>query len=443
MYVQLVKRISLGALTLLIAVSTQAQQIKRLTLPEAIEIGMASSKQLKVAQARADISKTKYQQQLASSMPNATITSQYQHLSTNIDEIKFQTGPSSYGTIGVSIHDQLLNTASITQVIFAGLRGWNMLQSTKDMMSAAQYDTEREKAELKNTIITAFYNAYKLKESRRVVQENMKVLEQRLKDVKNMQSVGMALQNDVLKVELSISNLEQTAAEVQSAIEVSNFNMVTLLGLPDGTRIDIVEDGSITTKPNFDMMAGLKNATSLRPELRAGDMRINASKRMLKVARGQYSPVLSAGFNYYYSRPNQRVFLENQIRFHDSWDIGVRLSWNITNLFTTQYHTKEAKLNLQQAETSQQQLNDNIRMEVNSNYAAYKLALDKIQLNEKAVAQAAENRSLTKNQYENGVKNITDMLDADNLVTASQINLVNAKIDAEIAYAKLLKATAN
>jgi outer membrane protein TolC len=218
---------------------------------------------------------------------------------------------------------------------------------------------------------------------------------------------------------------------------------VTQLGLPENTTVKIVPDGLITTKSSFDEQSGIKNALSMRPELKAADIRISASKRMLKMTRGIYSPVLSAGFNYYYSKPNQRVFIEDQVRFHDSWDIGVRLSWNITNLFTTQFQTKEAKLNLQQSQTMQEQLSENIRMEVNANYAAYKLALDKIQLNDKTVAQSTENRDMTKNQYENGIKNITDMLDADNLVTASQINLLNAKIDAEIAYAKLLRSTAN
>ena len=82
-------------------------------------------------------------------------------------------------------------------------------------------------------------------------------------------------------------------------------------------------------------------------------------------------------------------------------------------------------------------------MEVNSNYAAYKLALDKIDLNKESIEQARENQRLTKDQYSNGIKNITDMLNADNLVTVSEINMLNARIDAEIAYAKLLKATAN
>ena len=50
---------------------------------------------------------------------------------------------------------------------------------------------------------------------------------------------------------------------------------------------------------------------------------------------------------------------------------------------------------------------------------------------------------MSKDQYTNGIKNITDMLNADNLVTVSEINMLNARIDAEIAYAKLLKSTGN
>ena len=156
-----------------------------------------------------------------------------------------------------------------------------------------------------------------------------------------------------------------------------------------------------------------------------------------------YSPVISGGFNFYYNEPNQREFFVKDLHFKDSWDIGVKLSWNITGLVTTQFQTKEAKLNIQQAEAQHEQLNDNIRMEVNSNYSAYMLALDKIKLSTTSVEQALENQRMTKDQYANGVKNLTDMLNADNLAITTQINLVSAKIDAEIAYAKLTKSTGN
>jgi outer membrane protein TolC len=176
--------------------------------------------------------------------------------------------------------------------------------------------------------------------------------------------------------------------------------------------------------------------------VKAADVRLNITHKQLKIARGYYSPVISGGFNFYYDEPNQREFLGN-LEFKNTWDIGVKLSWNITNLFTTQFQTKEAKLNIQQAEAQHDQLTDNIKMEVNANYSAYKLALDKIELNKQSIEQATENQRMTKDQYTNGIKNITDMLNADNLVTVSEINMLNARIDAEIAYAKLLKSTAN
>lgn len=434
------------ALMLVLTTGAFAQQVKRLTIDEAVDLGMNYNKQLKISQSKVAVSSTKYQQELGQLAPAISINSSITHNSTNIPVFAIPAnafGNPSPEIVGATLHDYYLNSLNISQVVFAGLRGWNTLKMTKEQTRAAQYDLAADKLTTRNNIITAYYNHYKLIESKKVVDENIKVLQQRLKDAQNLQTVGMALKNDVLQVQLSISNLEQSAAEVQSGIDVSNYNLNIMLGLPDTTKIEIVEAGLLSDKAEFDINGGMKNALIKRPEVKAADVRLTSSHRMLKIARGYYSPVISGGFNYYYNNPNQRVFFESHAEFDHSWDIGVKLSWNITNLFTTQFQTKEAKLNIQQAEAMHDQLTDNIKMEVNSNYSAYKLALDKIQLNKQSIEQATENQRMTKDQYNNGIKNITDMLNADNLVTVSEINMLNARIDAEIAYAKLLKATAN
>ena len=445
MLVHVFKRSMATALLLVFATGAFAQQAKKLTIDEAVDLGMSYNKQLKVSQSKVAVQSMKYKEELGLLAPAVSINSSITHNSTNIPVLGFPGGlfgPES-GIIGATLHDYYLNSLNISQVVFAGLRGWNTLAMTKDQTRATQYDLAADRLTVKNNIITAYYNHYKLIESKKVVDENIKVLQQRLKDAQNLQSVGMALKNDVLQVQLSISNLQQSAAEVQSGIDVSNYNLDVMLGLPDTTKIEIEESGLLSAKPDFDLSNGLKNALVRRPEVKAADARLSISNKQLKIARGYYSPVISGGFNYYYNNPNQRVFFETHAEFDHSWDIGVKLSWNITNLFTTQFQTREAKLNIQQAEAQHDQLTDNIKMEVNSNYAAYKLALDKIELNKESIAQATENQRMTKDQYTNGIKNITDMLNADNLVTVSEINMLNARIDAEIAYAKLLKSTAN
>lgn len=433
------------ALLLVFTAGAFAQQVKRLTIDEAVDLGMSYNRQLKISKAKVAVSSTKYDQELGMLAPAISINSSVSHNSENLPFYhNFSFVPGSPGiTFPSTTYNYYLNTLNISQVVFAGLRGWNTLKMTKEQTLASQYDLAADKLTIKNNIITAYYNHYKLVESKKVVDENIKVLQQRLKDAQNLQTVGMALKNDVLQVQLSIANLEQSAAEVQSGIDVSNYNLNIMLGLPDTTKIEIVEAGLLSDKADFDINGGMKNALMKRPEVKAADVRLVSSHRMLKIARGYYSPVISGGFNYYYNEPNQREFIANDVHFKYSWDIGVKLSWNITNLFTTQFQTKEAKLNIQIAEAQHDQLNDNIKMEVNSNYAAYKLAVDKIQLNKQSIEQATENQRLTKDQYNNGIKNITDMLNADNLLTVSEINMLNAKIDAEIAYAKLLKSTAN
>jgi outer membrane protein TolC len=432
------------ALLFVFATGAFAQQVKKLTIDEAVDLGMSYNKQLKISQSKVAVSSMKYKQELGLLAPAITINSSVTHNSENIPFIQELTfGTVTFPvTVPATAYNYYLNNLNISQVVFAGLRGWNTLATTKEQTRASQYDLAADRLTVKNNIITAYYNHYKLIESKKVVDENIKVLQQRLKDAQNLQSVGMALKNDVLQVQLSISNLQQSAAEVQSGIDVSNYNLDIMLGLPDSIKIEIEESGLLSEKPEFDLNNGLKNALVRRPEVKAADVRLGITNRSLKIARGYYSPVISGGFNFYYNEPNQRVFF-GDLAFQNSWDIGVKLSWNITNLFTTQFQTKEAKLNIQQAEAQHDQLTDNIKMEVNSNYAAYKLALDKIELNKESIAQATENQRMSKDQYANGIKNITDMLNADNLVIVSEINMLNARIDAEIAYAKLLKSTAN
>jgi len=445
MYAHLFKKTITLAMLLIFMTATYAQQVKVLTLEEAIDLGMNYNKQIKISQSKIDVSSNKIKQEIGILAPAITINSSVTHSSTNIPVLGFPGG--LFGPkpeiVAATLHDYYLNNLNISQIVFAGLRGWNTLKNTQEQTKAAQYDLAADKLNTKNNIIIAYYDHYKLMESKKVVDENIKVLEQRLKDAQNLQTTGMALKNDVLQVKLALSNLKQSAAEVQSGIDVSNYNLDVMLGLPDTTKIQIVEAGLLSDKADFDLNSGLNNALVKRPEVKAADSRLSITHRSLKIARGYYSPVISGGFNYYYNNPNQRIFFEAQSQFDQSWDIGVRLSWNITNLFTTQFQTKEAKLNIQQAEAQHDQLTDNIKMEVNANYAAYKLALDKIQLNKESIDQATENQRMTKDQYSNGIKNITDMLNADNQVTVSEINLLNAKIDAEIAYAKLLKSTGN
>jgi outer membrane protein len=425
---------------LLLSPGIYAQDLRKVTIDQAIEMGLTHATQLTIDLAKGQAATAKYQQQLYAAIPTVSINSGYSHLSTNVDEVKLPV-QGVLKTVSTTIHDQLANRLSLNQVIFAGMRGWNLIKNNKLQSQATQADMDKDRTEVRLAIITAYYNHYKLSQSLTIVQENITLTDRRLQDVKNMLAAGMALRNDVLKVELALSTLQQTEAEVQSAIDVSGYNLAVMMGLPDNVRVTCEETGMYRAKSSGSRQSYLSESLVQRSDIKAIDYRIAGAARMVKTSKGTYYPVVTGGFNFYFSRPNPRFFFEEEVKFHNSWDIGINLAWNLTQLFTTQYQTHEAKANLAVMTAQRAQLDDNIRMEVNANYNAYKLTLDKISIQQKALAQAKENQTFTKNQVDNGLKTIADLLEADNLAAQTNINLTNSKIDAETAYARLLKAT--
>jgi outer membrane protein TolC len=101
----------------------------------------------------------------------------------------------------------------------------------------------------------------------------------------------------------------------------------------------------------------------------------------------------------------------------------------------------KAQAREKQLEANNELLNDQIKLEINKDYQNSVLAKKKIEVYERALEQATENYRITKNKYDNGLSNITDLLDADAALVGAKVNVINAKADATLANKKLLQSS--
>lgn len=168
-------------------------------------------------------------------------------------------------------------------------------------------DVERDRIEVKTNIIAAYLNLFKLQASKAVLLENSNVLRGRLNDVRNFVKSGTALENDQLKAEIAVSQLELSAKDVDNAIEVANFNMDLMLGLPTDTRIEL-DNKSLSEQKDLSGLDAYLKSVDARPDLAAADLRRQATVKNVDIVRGAYYPTVSVGANYFYNNPNQRVF---------------------------------------------------------------------------------------------------------------------------------------
>ncbi len=414
-----------------------AQKQQPINLQTAVQMGLEQSKQLKLSTLKTEAYQVKVAQFKNSTIPTLSLYSNYSRLSNNIEPFKITFPNGQEQALNPQILNQFTNRVSLQEMIFAGFRANNTLKSMEFMEKATSLDYEKDKVEISNNIITAYLGLQKMKVSLAQLADSRKLLDARLQDVKNLEGAGMALLNDVLKVELAITNLEQTQTEVATAIQIANYNLGMMLGLAADTDIVTTEENSPKEVANLEsyMTLALQN----RAEVRAADYRAQAANYNIKVAGGNYYPTVSVGANYYVNRPNQRVFPQ-QDEFKNTWDAGVSLNWNLTNLYSTGKLKEEANVSLRQTEMSKEQLSEGIKMEVNAQYQSYLSALKKIEQCQKAIIQATENQRLMKNRYDDKLVTLTDLLEADTQLLQAQINVISAKIDAQSLYYKLLKA---
>jgi outer membrane protein len=421
------------------AFKANSQTTKTLTLEEAVRLGIEASSQVKISGAKLDVSKAKTVQFWNASLPNVSLNSAYTRVSDNITpfSVKFP-GATDAVALNPQILNQFSNRLSVQAFVFTGWRAKNFLESSQFLEKAATLDIERDKIEVKNNITAAYLNLLKLQTSRQVITESGNVLRSRLGDIKSYVKNGTALENDQLKAEIAVSQLDLTAKEFDNAIEVANFNLDLMLGLPTVTRIEVDKKMLFEEKSMSDLTNYLASLDT-RPDLMAADLRSKATAKGVEIAKGAMLPTISVGGNAYLNNPNQRVFPQENA-FKGTWDLGIQLSYNFTSLYTSKAQIQEAQANVAVANAQRQQLSDAAKMEVNANYFAYQSALEKIKLTEKVIVQATENQRVMKNRFQAQVALIGEVLEADSLVLQAKLNLEAAKADAEIAYYKLQKS---
>ncbi|MEZ7888392.1 MAG: TolC family protein, partial [Cloacibacterium sp.] len=122
-------------------------------------------------------------------------------------------------------------------------------------------------------------------------------------------------------------------------------------------------------------------------------------------------------------------------------NIGLGVSYNLDNLWKKNSSLLKSQAREKQLEANNELLNDHIKLELNKDFQNSNLAKKKIEVYERALEQATENYRITKNKYDNGLANITDLLEADAALVGAKVNVINSRADAALAYKKLLQTS--
>jgi hypothetical protein len=416
----------------------QTSELRRMTLDEVVQMGIANSKQLKISSAKAMAAHAKTSQLHDAFIPALTYTGSYTRLSSNVPEFGFTLPTGEYKVLNPLIVNQFANRLGFSEAVFTGFRALNALKGNEFLESAARLDVERDQKEVHLNLLAAGINLYKLQEALQSINANLNSARSRVGDLQKLRDQGLALDNDVLKAELIVSQLETAKIETENGLHANGFSMSLLLGLPENTEVQLDSTGmSAAVSP--ESLASFMQNTPNRADLRAASLRTQAATKQVSFYKGTKLPQINVGANVYYNNPNSRFF-PPQATFKSTWDAGLTLNWNISSLYTSKHTVEEAKATLLQSNLQESQLSDAARTEIANQFYNWQTARSKKALAVKSLQQALENQKVIRARLNQQIATPTELLDADTLQIQAEINRISADADAQLAYFKLLKS---
>ncbi|NRT13490.1 TolC family protein [Flavobacterium sp. 14A] len=427
---------------LTVAITSQAQEVKTLTLKQAIEYALANKSDAKKAQLKIENSGYQIEEVRSRALPQIAATGSLNYnpiLQTSVIDgagfgqpgtsIQATFGQKWTSTAGVSLTQNLFD-----QAVFTGLKA---AKTTREFYIINEQLTEEQVIE---RVANNYYSVY-------VKRQNLTVLDSTYNNTVKVKNIikgqydnGLAKKIDLDRTMVKISNIQTQRQQVLNAVQLQENALKFYMGMPIETQIDIpvaqfeVTPQVFTQDPN----------TATRTEYLLLKKQQQLLEFQKKAILAEYYPKLSlsAGYNYIGqgpemplgARPSQGVY------WSDYSAIGLNLYVPIFTGFSTRSKVRQADVNLRSLE---EDLVDT-KLALDLDYANAKTQIENslvtISNQQSNVKLAQEVLDNTRNNYVQGLTSLTEVLDAENANTEAQNNYTAAILDYKLAEIQLIKS---
>ena len=328
-------------------------------------------------------------------------------------------------------------SVNITQPVYTGGAVTNAIELAELKSTAARYATDFQRDNIRFQLTGLYLDIYKCNNLRNVVEKNIAAAQKVLQEMRARYEQGTALQNDITRYELLVSNLELQLVKINNTIEILNTNLVTIAGLPEKTII--IPDSTILVRslPKDGAAWWQAEAEQNSPSLSLARSGVDISRKAESLVRSERLPKIGLQACWNIDGPIL-VEIPPINRNLSYWYVGVGVSYNISSLYKTNKSLAKSRAATQQALEQFEVARENLSLAVNADHVRYLEAYEELKTQQKSVELAQRNYNTTSTRYSADMALITDMLDAANSKLDAEQQLVNARINIIYYYYKLL-----
>lgn len=325
-----------------------------------------------------------------------------------------------------------------SQVIYAGGAidaGIKQAQLQRDI---AVQGLESTRQNIRFMVLGNYIELYKLRNQAKVYLKNIEQTELLVEHIKARYKEGVALSNDVTRYELQLEQLRLALSEVESAVGIMNYNIISTLNLP--SSMVIVPDSAL-----LDMhiplagSAGWQLMTRESPRMQIAGLTLKMQQEKERAVKAGRLPQIAIVAENHFDGPITIEVPAIDKNFN-YWFVGVGLRYDIASLWKSNRKIRAEKAGTVRAQHNLELAREEMDIAVNRAYIGLQQAFERMRTQEKSVVLATENYNVVNNRYLNGLALVTEMIDASNSRLSAELQLVNARINIIYSYYSLQRA---
>ena len=308
------------------------------------------------------------------------------------------------------------------------------LKAAQAREGVAKEEAARVRQDIVLEVHQAYFGLVAALETARVVQEALRRAEDHLRLAKLQKEAGAVPQVDVVRAQVEVADAGLTLARAESLVRIGRGGLNTAMGLPVETRLDIDTRIRELTRPDdIDLADALKKAVELRPEIRAAEQRIAASRSGVSAAKSAFGPKVRGEARFGWQ---DTTFFPND----KDWLVGLSLDLPLFEGFSRKHKLAKAKAEASKEEADSARLAQMVRQEVWTAYSRLKESFAVVASTDSLVRDAQESLRLANERYKVGAGTIADLLDSETALARAEATRVGAQWDYQIARAVLRRS---
>ncbi|MEO0732217.1 MAG: TolC family protein, partial [Bacteroidota bacterium] len=408
---------------------------RQLTLNSAIAEGLNNSLGLVIAEKDVQISAEDVRIARSNYLPQMEVTGTALALDQNTVAQSFGTRGSYNLQAVASLTQLLLSEPAMANIAIQKL----LLESQSEVLRQSQLDVVQDVAEAYLGILQATAVV-------RLRNENVAVTRKNYNIAQTKATVGTVGTNDVYRFEseLAFDNVDLNNAQAQW--RQARFALNNLLNRPikeefalaDAAVSDsillvtdprlfslISNPGDVDLFADFLVEEAFKNA----PELQQLSLAKAAQERsLLSQKRAFYLPTVA--FSAEYTLPIEQFQVPESMfgaQITSTWNAAVAVQLPIFQGNGRRNQLDQTRVGVFQLADQIANLRNNLELQVRANMETAGASFSNLDLSRKAVEASRKNFGIAQNNYQQGLLNITSLIDAQNALLQAEINAINAE----------------